>query len=100
MSSKPMTDSWPGTVTPSRSAAASTPMAWVSEAAKIAVGGSWAFSSWAACSAAVAVAWTLRNPAVHAAIVGFRSPAQLDAIVGAATLVLDDDDLHTLEAGD
>src|SRR5215470_17584318 len=54
MSSKPITDSPPGTGTPSRSAAASTPMAWVSEAAKIAVGG-WAdLSSWTACSAAAA----------------------------------------------
>ena len=54
MSSKPTTDSWPGTATPSRSAAASTPMAWVSEAAKIADGGSGDFSSCAACSAATA----------------------------------------------
>ena len=28
---------------------------------------------------AVAVAWTLRNPAVDAAIVGFRRPDQVDA---------------------
>src|SRR5579859_6836014 len=27
---------------------------------------------------AVAIAWTLRNPAVHGAIVGFRSPEQVD----------------------
>ena len=55
MSSKPTTDSWPGTATPSRSAAASTPMACVSEAAKIADGGAGDFSSCAACSAAAAV---------------------------------------------
>jgi aryl-alcohol dehydrogenase-like predicted oxidoreductase len=36
----------------------------------------------------VAIAWTLRHPAVTAAIVGARSPAQLDGIVGAADLVL------------
>ena len=30
---------------------------------------------------AVAVAWTLRNPAVDGAIVGFRRPSQVDAIL-------------------
>jgi hypothetical protein len=48
MSSEPVTESRPGTGTPSRSAAASTPMAWVSDAVKIAVGGRGDFSSWAA----------------------------------------------------
>jgi aryl-alcohol dehydrogenase-like predicted oxidoreductase len=43
--------------------------------------------------AAVAVAWTLRNPAVDGAIVGVRSPAQVDPVVAAADLVLDDDDM-------
>jgi aryl-alcohol dehydrogenase-like predicted oxidoreductase len=40
---------------------------------------------------AVAVAWTLRNPAVDGAIVGFRRPDQIDPIFDAATLELDDD---------
>ena len=42
---------------------------------------------------AVAVAWTLRHPAVHGAIVGFRRPDQVDPIVGAADLELSDDDV-------
>jgi aryl-alcohol dehydrogenase-like predicted oxidoreductase/predicted MFS family arabinose efflux permease len=37
---------------------------------------------------AVAVAWTLRNPAVDGAIVGFRRPDQVDPIVAAAGLQL------------
>jgi aryl-alcohol dehydrogenase-like predicted oxidoreductase len=37
---------------------------------------------------AVAVAWTLRNPAVSGAIVGFRRPAQVDPILAAAGLEL------------
>jgi aryl-alcohol dehydrogenase-like predicted oxidoreductase len=46
---------------------------------------------------AVAVAWTLRHPAVHGAIVGFRRPDQVDPIVAAAGLELSDDDLAALE---
>jgi aryl-alcohol dehydrogenase-like predicted oxidoreductase len=46
---------------------------------------------------AVAVAWTLTNPAVDGAIVGFRRPDQVDPIVGAANLELSDDDLATIE---
>jgi aryl-alcohol dehydrogenase-like predicted oxidoreductase len=42
---------------------------------------------------AVAVAWTLRHPAVHGAIVGFRRPDQVDPIVAAADLELSDDDV-------
>ena len=42
---------------------------------------------------AVAVAWTLRNPAVDAAIVGFRRPDQVDPIAVAAGLELSDDDV-------
>ena len=42
---------------------------------------------------AVAVAWTLRNPAVDGAIVGFRRPDQVDPIVAAANLELDDEDV-------
>ena len=46
---------------------------------------------------AAAVAWTLRNPAVDGAIVGFRRPDQVDPIVGAANLELGDDDLAAIE---
>jgi aryl-alcohol dehydrogenase-like predicted oxidoreductase len=42
---------------------------------------------------AVAVAWTLRNPAVDGAIVGFRRPAQVDPLVSAANLELTHEDL-------
>ena len=41
---------------------------------------------------AVAVAWTLRNPAVGGAIVGFRRPDQVDPILPAAELDLGDED--------
>jgi aryl-alcohol dehydrogenase-like predicted oxidoreductase len=46
---------------------------------------------------AVAVAWTLRNPAVDGAITGFRRPDQVDPIVVAADLELSDDDAAELE---
>ena len=46
---------------------------------------------------AVAVAWTLRNPGVDGAIVGFRRPDQVDPIVGAANLDLTDDDISEIE---
>jgi len=36
------------------------------------------------------VAWTLANPAVHAAIVGTRDPAHVDEAVAAASISLDD----------
>lgn len=42
---------------------------------------------------AVAVAWTLRNPAVDGAIVGFRSPEQVDPLLPAAGLALTDEDV-------
>jgi aryl-alcohol dehydrogenase-like predicted oxidoreductase len=45
---------------------------------------------------AVAVAWTLRHPAVHGAIAGFRRPDQVDPIVVAADLELTDDDVAEL----
>jgi aryl-alcohol dehydrogenase-like predicted oxidoreductase len=41
----------------------------------------------------VAIAWTLRHPAVTAAIVGARRPEQLNGIVGAADLELTDEDM-------
>jgi aryl-alcohol dehydrogenase-like predicted oxidoreductase len=46
---------------------------------------------------AVAVAWTLHNPAVDGAIVGFRRPDQVDPIIGAASLDLAEDDIATIE---
>jgi aryl-alcohol dehydrogenase-like predicted oxidoreductase len=46
---------------------------------------------------AVAVAWTLRNPAVDAAIVGFRRPDQVDPLLPAAGLALTDDDVAEIE---
>jgi aryl-alcohol dehydrogenase-like predicted oxidoreductase len=46
---------------------------------------------------AVAVAWTLRNPAVDGAIVGFRRPDQVDPIVVAANLELGDDETALIE---
>jgi aryl-alcohol dehydrogenase-like predicted oxidoreductase len=47
---------------------------------------------------AIAVAWTLANPAVDGAIVGFRGPAQVDQIVGATNLELTADDIAEIEA--
>jgi aryl-alcohol dehydrogenase-like predicted oxidoreductase len=46
---------------------------------------------------AVAVAWTLRNPAVAGAIAGLRRPHQVDPIVTAANLTLDSEDLAVIE---
>ena len=46
---------------------------------------------------AVAVAWTLRNPAVDGAIVGFRRPDQVDPILAAANLELTDQDIAEIE---
>lgn len=46
---------------------------------------------------AVAVAWTLRNPAVTGAITGFRRPAQVDPVVAAAHLELTSDDISVIE---
>jgi aryl-alcohol dehydrogenase-like predicted oxidoreductase len=48
---------------------------------------------------AVAVAWTLRNPAVDGAIVGFRRPDQVDPILPAASLELTDEDVAEIEGG-
>ncbi len=48
---------------------------------------------------AVAVAWTLRNPAVDGAIVGFRRPDQVDPILAAASLALSDEDVAEIEGG-
>jgi aryl-alcohol dehydrogenase-like predicted oxidoreductase len=46
---------------------------------------------------AIAVAWTLRNPAVDGAIVGFRRPDQVDPILAAANLDLTDEDITEIE---
>ncbi len=47
---------------------------------------------------AVAVAWTLAFPGMSGAIVGARSPAQVDGWLAAANLVLDDKDLTEIAA--
>jgi aryl-alcohol dehydrogenase-like predicted oxidoreductase len=46
---------------------------------------------------AVAVAWTLRHPAVDGAIVGFRRPDQVDPILAAGSLELSDEDVAEIE---
>ena len=46
----------------------------------------------------VAIAWTLREPAVTAAIVGGRSAAQVDGVVRAAALRLSAGELAEIEA--
>lgn len=45
----------------------------------------------------VAIAWTLRNPAITAAIVGARRPDQVDGILPAATFRLSDSDAQRME---
>ena len=65
---------------------------------------------WSACEtvatrhgvtpAAVAIAWTLRNPAVDGAIVGVRRPDQVDPVVAAADLLLDDGDMALIAGAD
>jgi aryl-alcohol dehydrogenase-like predicted oxidoreductase len=46
----------------------------------------------------IAIAWTLHNPAVTAAIVGVRSAEQVGGICGAAEITLTADDLREIEA--
>jgi aryl-alcohol dehydrogenase-like predicted oxidoreductase len=48
--------------------------------------------------AAVALAWTLAWPAVTGAIVGSRSPSQVDGWIDAATLTLNPNDLDEIAA--
>ena len=59
------------------------------------------FGAWAigggGCPGAVAVAWTLRNPAVDGAITGFRRPDQVDPILAAAGLKNTDQDIAEIE---
>lgn len=45
----------------------------------------------------VAIAWTLRHPAVTGAIVGGRTPTQVEEIVGASDLQLSEQDIATIE---
>ncbi len=44
----------------------------------------------------VAIAWTLRHPAVTAAIVGVRSANQIDGVIGATTFRLSAEEIHEL----
>jgi aryl-alcohol dehydrogenase-like predicted oxidoreductase len=44
----------------------------------------------------VAIAWTLRRPEVTAAIVGLRSPEQVDGVIGAAEFRLSDDEIREI----
>jgi aryl-alcohol dehydrogenase-like predicted oxidoreductase len=46
---------------------------------------------------AVAVAWTLKNPAVTGAIVGARRAQQVDDVVAAADIRLTQSDLSEIE---
>lgn len=46
----------------------------------------------------VAIAWTLHNPAVTGAIVGGRSPRQVEGTIGAGTFRLTDDEVREIES--
>ena len=46
----------------------------------------------------VAIAWTLRHPAVTAAIVGMRSAKQVEGVIGAADFRLSVDEVQEIEA--
>jgi aryl-alcohol dehydrogenase-like predicted oxidoreductase len=46
----------------------------------------------------VAIAWTLHNPAVTAAIVGVRSASQVDGILGAAEFRLSESEFEEIES--
>ena len=45
----------------------------------------------------VAIAWTLRRPEVTAAIVGMRSPAQVDGVIGAADFRLSESEIAEIQ---
>ena len=45
----------------------------------------------------VAIAWTLRHPAITATIVGARKPEQIDELIGAATFRLSNDEIAELD---
>ena len=44
----------------------------------------------------VAIAWTLRRPEVTAAIVGLRSPEQVDGVIGAAAFRLSEEEIQRI----
>ncbi|HZB94833.1 MAG TPA: aldo/keto reductase, partial [Herpetosiphonaceae bacterium] len=46
----------------------------------------------------VAIAWTLRHPAVTGAIVGARRPDQVEGIVGAADFRLNEEELANIDS--
>jgi len=46
----------------------------------------------------VAIAWTLRRPEVTGAIVGMRSPQQVDGVAGAADFRLSDSEIAEIES--
>jgi aryl-alcohol dehydrogenase-like predicted oxidoreductase len=46
----------------------------------------------------VAIAWTLRHPAITATIVGARTPQQIDELIGAATFRLSPEEIEELDA--
>jgi aryl-alcohol dehydrogenase-like predicted oxidoreductase len=45
----------------------------------------------------VAIAWTLRQPAVTGAIVGFRNPTQVEGLLGAASITLAPEEIQHLD---
>jgi aryl-alcohol dehydrogenase-like predicted oxidoreductase len=49
-------------------------------------------------AAEIAIAWTLRHPAVTAAIAGARRPEQVDGVIGAAEIELTEAEIGDLEA--
>ena len=48
-------------------------------------------------AAEVAIAWTLQHPAVTAAIVGLRAPEQIDGVIHAAEIELDEEENHAID---
>ncbi len=49
-------------------------------------------------TAEVAISWTLRHPAVTAAIVGGRRTDQVDGVIGVTELRLDEDEVDRIQA--
>jgi aryl-alcohol dehydrogenase-like predicted oxidoreductase len=45
----------------------------------------------------VAIAWTLRHPAITATIVGARNPRQIDELIAAATFRLSPEEIEELD---
>lgn len=48
-------------------------------------------------TAEIAIAWVLRNPAVSSAIIGVRSTHQVESMLGAVSVSLDDGDIAKIE---